>query len=123
MKPERLLTLALASTLLLTAGRALVGQSYYGPPSPPYGYGDAEQALEQRGFQDGIRGADRDFQNHRPPNVNNRDEYRDPDSFPRWAQHEYREGFRRGYYLRVQQIYYGANNYVYGPSYSHDPRY
>jgi hypothetical protein len=39
--------------------------------------------------------------------VNNRDEYRDPD-LPRWAAHEYREGFRRGYYQRVRQIYNGA---------------
>ena len=123
MRPGRLLTLTLASTLLLTAGKAIVGQSYYGPPSPQYGYGDAEEALEQRGFQDGLSGADRDFQNHRRPNVNNRDEYRDPDFLPRWAQHEYREGFRRGYYVRVQQIYNRANDYGSWPRYRYDPRY
>ena len=73
--------------------------------------------MEHRGFYDGVRGADRDFENHRRPNVNNRDEYRDPDSIPEWAQHEYREGFRRGYYVRVRQIYYGE-----GSGYGHQDR-
>lgn len=117
MRPKRPWILALASTLLFTAGKAFAGQYYYGPPPPSYGYGDAEEALEQRGFRDGVRGADHDFQNHRVPNVENRDEYRDPDFLPRWAQHEYREGFRRGYYMRVRQIYYGANGYGYSPRY------
>lgn len=122
MRPERLLSLALAGTLLLSAGKAFAQQPYYRPSSPPYGYGDAEEALEQRGFQDGVTGAERDFQNHRRPNVNNRDEYRDPDFLPGWAQHEYREGFRRGYYVRVRQIYYGASDRGYGPNYWYFPR-
>jgi len=88
--------------------RALA-QQYYPPTSFSYGQHEAEEAWEHRGFYDGMRGAERDFGNHREPNVNNRDEYRDPDSVPRWARHEYREGFRRGYYLRVRQIYYGEH--------------
>lgn len=115
MKLTRLFEFALASTLLVTGGKAFAAQYYYGPPSPPYGYDHAEQALEQRGFQDGVVGADRDFQNHRRPDVNNRDEYRDPHFHNGWAQHEYREGFRRGYYVRVRQIY--ANDYGDGPRY------
>lgn len=81
---------------------------YYGQPQ--YGYQDrheAAEAWEQRGFYDGSKGADRDYWNHRRPDVNNRDEYRDPDDVPGWARHEYREGFRRGYYERVRQIYRG----------------
>jgi hypothetical protein len=104
------------STLLLTpmlaialfAGeKSTIAQQYYGPPPFAYGQYGAEEAWEQRGFYDGIKGAEHDFKNHRRPDVNNRDEYRDPDSIPGWAQHEYREGFRRGYYIRVRQIYYG----------------
>ena len=121
MRAKRSLILALASTLLFTAGKAFAGQ-YYGAP-PPYGYGDAEEALERRGFWDGVRGAEHDFENHRVPNVENRDEYRDPESLPPWARHEYREGFRRGYYMRVRQIYYGANGYGYWPRYWHGSPY
>ena len=35
------------------------------------------RAAQQRGFHDGIEGARKDFENHRQPNVNNRDEYRE----------------------------------------------
>ena len=107
MRPILLLILTLAFTLFAGEKDAFA-QQYYGPP--PFGYGqhDAEEAWEQRGVYDGIQGAERDFWNHRRPDVNNREEYRDPDSVPRWARHEYREGYRRGYYRRVRQIYYGA---------------
>ena len=52
--------------------------------------------IQQRGYHDGIEGARKDYDNHRRPDVNNRDEYRHPhvsDS----AKADYREGFRRGY--------------------------
>ena len=52
--------------------------------------------IQQRGYHDGIEGARKDYDNHRRPDVNNRDEYRHPhvsDS----AKSDYREGFRRGY--------------------------
>jgi hypothetical protein len=80
----------------------------YGPPqgSPPPGYDrgprdwDAEpeefREIERRGFHDGIEGARKDVENHRRPDVNNRNEFRHP-HVPREARHEYREGFRRGY--------------------------
>ena len=110
MRPTRLLISTLAFALLASGG-SLFAQQYYGPA--PYADRNAERDLEHRGFQDGIFGADRDFQNHRRPDVNNRDEYRNGNRLPAWAQQEYREGFRRGYYQRVQQIYGDGQGYGY----------
>ena len=107
MKSIRFLIPSLAGaafTLAMIAGTGSAVAQYYGPPPAQHFY-NAGEAFEQRGFRDGVFGADRDFQNHRRPNVNNRDEYRDPDSIPGWAQQEYREGFRHGYYHRVREIY------------------
>jgi hypothetical protein len=101
-----LLLLPTFAVALFAGGRSALAQ-YYEPPPFAYGQHEAEEAWEQRGFHDGVKGAERDFWNHRRPDVNNRDEYRDPDSVPGWARHEYREGFRHGYYLRVRQILYG----------------
>lgn len=108
MRPTLLLIPTLAVVLSGGAKNASA-QQYYDPSPFAYGQHEAEEAWEQRGFHDGLEGAERDFWNHRRPNVNNREEYRDPDSVPGWARHEYREGFRRGYYLRVRQIHYGAH--------------
>ena len=111
MRSTLLLIPALAVTLF--AGlKTASAQEGYGPPPSPYWHQRAEGALEQRGFYDGMRGADRDYGNHRRPDVNNRDEYRDPHFGSDWARHEYREGFRRGYYMRVRQIY-GDGGYRY----------
>jgi hypothetical protein len=52
--------------------------------------------VQRQGFHDGVEGARKDFDNHRPPNVENRDEYRHP-HVPRDARDDYREGFRQGY--------------------------
>ncbi|GAC1658313.1 MAG: hypothetical protein NVS9B15_19920 [Acidobacteriaceae bacterium] len=112
MKQTRLLVSAIAVALFASTGSTFA-QQYYGRPPFQYDRADAEEAMEQRGFDDGLQGAERDFTNHRRPNVNNRDEYRDPDSVPRWAQQEYREGFRRGYYVGVRQIH-GRQGYGYG---------
>ncbi|MEI9980045.1 MAG: hypothetical protein WDN23_13795 [Edaphobacter sp.] len=60
--------------------------------TPPKEFRD----IQRQGFHDGIEGARKDFDNHRRPDVNNRDEYRHPhvaDS----AKADYRDGFRRGY--------------------------
>ena len=108
MKPTRSLLSSLTSATLALAMLAGTGSAlaqYYGPPPVQHWRAEREAALEQRGFQDGVVGADRDFQNHRRVDVNNRDEYRNPGFLPPWAQHEYREGFRRGYYHRVREIY------------------
>jgi hypothetical protein len=52
--------------------------------------------IQQKGYHDGIEGARKDYDNHRRPDVNNRDEYRHP-HVPDSAKADYREGFRRGY--------------------------
>ena len=80
------------------------------PPAPQaYGQEPWEnppsewKEVERRGFHDGIQGARKDAENHRPPNVNNRDEYRHP-SVPHRDRRAYREGFRRGYQVGVEHL-------------------
>jgi hypothetical protein len=95
-----------------------VSQAQQAPPSPPPGYGPdyghevwaeppAEvQGMEARGFHDGIEGARRDYENHRQPSVENREEFRHPPV----AHHDreaYRHGFRRGYEVGVQHLMRG----------------
>lgn len=110
--------LALAGAMLLM-GSGMAMAQYYGQPAPPpppqyqqgYGQGGWEQAppefraAEQRGFHDGIEGAKKDFRNHRPPDVMNRDEYRNPHFIPPPDRRDYRMGFRRGYEVAVRHIY------------------
>ncbi len=59
---------------------------------PPQEFRD----IQRQGYHDGIEGARKDYDNHRRPDVNNRDEYRHP-HVPESARSDYREGFRRGY--------------------------
>ncbi len=59
--------------------------------------------IQRQGFHDGIEGARKDFDNHRAPNVNNRDEYRHPHVSPS-ARDDYREGFRRGYDVAMHHL-------------------
>jgi len=68
--------------------------------------------LRRQGFQDGIEGARKDFDNHRRPDVQNRDEYRHP-HLPPEQREAYRDGFRRGY--RV-----GINHMIGGHDRDHD---
>jgi hypothetical protein len=110
----------LLSALALTAGLTLAApaaraQYQQGPPPPPpgayQGGWDAPppefQDAARRGFHDGIEGARKDFDNHRRPDVNNRDEYRHP-HIERALRHDYREGFRRGYEVGVQHLMNGG---------------
>lgn len=71
-------------------------QSWAVPPS-------RWQAVQQKGFRDGVRGAYKDAQNRRPPNVNNRDEYRRPD-VARRDRRAYRQAFQRGYWTGVRHL-------------------
>ena len=64
---------------------------------------DEFRDIQRQGFHDGVEGARKDFDNHRRPDVDNRDEYRHP-NVPRDAREQYREGFRRGYELAVSRI-------------------
>ena len=94
---------------LLTFSGVAVAQ--YGPPPPQYrdrGWDAPPRefvAAQQRGYRDGIDGARKDFQNHRPPNVNNRDEFRNPHFIAPPDRRDYRMGFRRGYDVAVQHMY------------------
>lgn len=111
MKSARLLIPTLGFALL--AGGSAVAQWYsYSPqsgyePQVQYRQANPEAGFRYRGFEDGMIGADRDFQNHRRPDVNNRDEFRNPHFIPGWARQDYREGFRRGYYQQAREIYRG----------------
>lgn len=74
---------------------------------PPQEFND----VQRRGFHDGIQGARKDYGNGRRPNVNNRDEYRDPDDMPRDIppdmRETYRQAFRRGYRVAAQNLWGG----------------
>ncbi|HLY43228.1 MAG TPA: hypothetical protein VKR52_18595 [Terracidiphilus sp.] len=83
------------------------------PPPPPVAW-DAPPGefneIQRRGFHDGVEGARRDYDNHRRPDVNNRDEYRHPDVPPPYR-HDYREAFRRGYAVGVRHLMGGRGPY------------
>jgi hypothetical protein len=115
MKRTLFLVSAFAVTLLGGA-KVAKAQEYYGPQQYYYEQQQTERAWEREGYYAGVRGADRDYQNGRRPDVNNRHEYRKP-HLPGWEKHEFQEGFRRGYYERVKQIYYG---YGYGQQWRRD---
>ncbi len=128
MRPTRLAAATLAFGLIATTGTLFAQQGGYGAP-PPQGYGQQPygqqpygapqgpppqpwesvppefRAAQQRGYNDGIQGARRDFENHRPPNVENRDEYRHPGFIARPDRRDYKYGFRQGYNVAVQHIY------------------
>jgi hypothetical protein len=90
------------------------------PATPVAGYaqdhGDWDQPpqefrdIQRQGFHDGVEGARKDFNNHRRPDVNNRDEYRHP-HVPRSDRDDYREGFRRGYETGVAHLYGPDHHY------------
>jgi hypothetical protein len=108
--------LATSSTLLLLLSSPVVMHAQYAPQqTPPPGYGEHGgwdnapsqfNDAERRGFQDGVVGARKDYENHRQPNVNNRDEYRHP-NVPHELRHDYREGFQRGYDVGVRHMMEG----------------
>jgi hypothetical protein len=67
--------------------------------TPPKEFRD----IQRQGYHDGIEGARKDYDNHRRPDVNNRDEYRHP-KVPDSAKADYREGFRQGYDAAVDHL-------------------
>jgi hypothetical protein len=80
-------------------------QQYSGDPGQwqaPGAYSD----MARRGFHDGVEGARRDFGNHRRPDPNNRDEYRNP-NVPDQFRGDYRQGFRRGYEMAAARLWGG----------------
>ncbi len=107
-----------ALALAMAASNPLLAQygSPQGPPPPPgYAQGpggwDAPpqefRDIQRQGFHDGIEGARRDFDNHRRPNVNNREEFRHP-HVPPSARQDYRDGFRRGYDVAMSHLLGGG---------------
>jgi hypothetical protein len=94
--------LATSSTIFLLLSSPAVMHAQYAPqPGPQQGsaWNNAPSEFndaQRRGFQDGMEGARKDYENHRTPNVNNRDEYRHP-NVSKGLRHDYREGFQRGY--------------------------
>jgi hypothetical protein len=114
LKTQNVLSVVALTAGILLSGSVVQAQYQQGPPPPgayaqgPGGWDappqDFQDEMHRQGFHDGIEGARRDFDNHRRPNVNNRDEFRHP-NVPRGARHAYREGFRRGYDVGVQHIY------------------
>jgi hypothetical protein len=108
----RTATAFLSLALFASTGAALAqyGPPQYGPP-PQQGGWDAPPPqfaiAQQRGYRDGVEGARKDFDNHRPPNVNNRDEFRNPHFIAPPDRQSYRQGFREGYRVAVQHIYNG----------------
>jgi hypothetical protein len=111
MKTKGLAAIAIAVMMASTAG--VLTAQYYGQPQPPqYAPGPSWEQVppefreaQQRGFHDGIEGAKKDFKNHRPPNVMNRDEFRNPHFISPPDREDYRMGFRRGYEVAVHHIY------------------
>ncbi len=110
MRMQRILISALSLAMLAGTGDALA-QSYGPPLQQGYAQGGWDvpppefQEAMRRGFHDGVEGARKDFENHRPPNVRNRDEFRNPHFIAPPDRHDYREGFRRGYAVAVSHIY------------------
>jgi|SRR5580704_13439349 hypothetical protein len=94
--------LATSSTIFLLLSSPAVMHAQYAPqpgPQPGGAWSNAPSEFndaQRRGFQDGMEGARKDYENHRTPNVNNRDEYRHP-NVSKGLRHDYREGFQRGY--------------------------
>ncbi len=96
-----------ASALPLGQPLSAYGQDRWDMPPQEF------QEIQRQGFHDGIEGARKDFDNHRRPDVNNRDEYRDPQVSP--GQREaYRDGFRRGYQQGASHLM-GGNPQPLGP--------
>ncbi|MFC5863229.1 hypothetical protein ACFPT7_13070 [Acidicapsa dinghuensis] len=106
----------LATASMLTGAFAMPAHAMGAAGAPAYGYAmqgpgwDAPppelDEVTRRGFHDGIEGARKDYENHRRPDVNNRDEFRHPPVRER-DREAYRHGFERGYRVGVQHFYNG----------------
>jgi hypothetical protein len=71
----------------------------------PFGVTRGSQGdMMMRAYHEGAAGAIRDWDNHRSPDPNNRDEYRNPNTPPQLRE-EYRGSFRRGYERIASQIF------------------
>ncbi|WP_263358171.1 hypothetical protein [Acidicapsa ligni] len=106
------MTAALAAVVMSSQGAVALGTSgsllpagyaqERGWDAPP---GELDE-ISRRGFHDGIEGARKDFENHRRPDVHNRDEFRHPPVHGR-DRDAYRHGFERGYQVGVDHLMHG----------------
>lgn len=97
----------LSPTPSYAAEPGFAGQQY-GWDVPPQEYNN----VQRRGFHDGVEGAQKDYGNARRPDVNNREEYRDPNDMPRDIppplRNAYRDAFRRGYEVAASHLWNAA---------------
>jgi len=111
--------LATSTPLLADAGISWESPSAYGQAYPQAGWDVPPQEyrdVPRKGFQDGVEGARKDFQNHRRPDVNNRDEYRHP-HVSHNDRDEYRAAFERGYQTGVAHIYGNGHDHDHDSGY------
>jgi len=109
-----LLSTLMAIVLMGSPTRALA----QGPPSPQgyrQGFDGWDAApngftrdIQQQGYRDGVDGARKDYGNHRRPNVNNRDEFRNYGGPERRV---YRAAFFHGYRVGAAHYYGGPRPY------------
>jgi hypothetical protein len=85
------------------AGYYAVGAGQEPWSEPP---GEYRDDVARKGFHDGVEGARKDAENHRQPNVNNREEYRHPSISGR-DRRTYRDAFRRGYETGMEHLMNG----------------
>lgn len=98
---------------ILALGMAVSTGAAFAAPAPVPAYGAFQPGWEtppgeynefrRKGFVDGIQGAHKDAENHRPFTPQNRDEYRHP-GVPRNVYRDYREAFREGYQRAVRNM-------------------
>ncbi len=102
MTPNRIVTSTFALAFMACYPGA---QKAFSDPAPePAAFGQERwempprefNEIQRHGFRDGIEGARRDFGNHRRPDVNNREEYRNCNMGPGVCE-VYMDAFRRGY--------------------------
>jgi hypothetical protein len=79
---------------------AALAQDHGGWDVPPEEF----REIQRQGFHDGVEGARKDFDNHRRPDVDNREEYRHP-HVAESARDDYRQGYREGYQRGVEHLY------------------
>jgi ribosome modulation factor len=105
--------------VLTLATSVCVPNSLVAQGPPPYGFHvqggwdtppSEYQEIGRRGYHDGIEGARKDFENHRKPNVKNRDEYRHP-PVSSAERDEYRASFRRGYDTGVEHLMHDGGHH------------
>ncbi len=80
------------------AGGSQYNNGYSQGPQGPGGWdappSEFAQDVQRQGWRDGLDGARKDAENHRPPNVMNRDEFR---NYRGPGRRLYRAAFQRGY--------------------------